>query len=149
MNATNLEDGYTIAKIADLANSSSVQSCSATQSSSLPTTSQSCASTSAIDVDNHKKIVAVGVGVGIGIGVPLLAALVGALVLLRRERGRSANAEAKIPNLNGYSMVGKEEFERDTAQHAGNLHELDVPGLTDSSRVMEMEGGEDRIEHMK
>ena len=157
VNATNLEDGYTIAKIADLANSSSVQSSSGpaqkTQSSSLPTPSQSCAGIPApnnksADADNHKKILAVGVGVGIGVGVPLLAALVGALVLLRRERRKSANAAARIPNVNGYSMVGREGFERDITQHIGQLHEMDSPRLTDRSRAVEL-GEEDRIEHVK
>ena len=85
---------------------------------------------------------AVGVGVGVGIGVPLLAALVGALMLLRRERGRSANAEAKIQTVGGYSKVGQENYEGSAQRRAGNLQELDAPELTDvnSRREMYVEG---------
>ena len=160
VNATNLVDGYTIVRIEDFVTSSSTQSSSSptteptqgTQTQSSPTPAQSSAGITTTandkdaDADNHKNVVAVGVGVGVGVGVPLLAALVGALMLLRREKGRSANAEAKIQTEGAYSKVGQEKYEGTAQRRPGNLQELDAPELAELSSRREMYGGGNGID---
>lgn len=105
MNATNLVDGLTIARVEDLAAATNGTPTNSTQSSQPSEPAQtdesqsSCSNKSTTGDDNHK-LVAVGVGVGIGVGVPLLAALVGAMVLLRK--GKNANASMRTSVSQGY-----------------------------------------------
>ena len=101
MNASNLVDGYTIARIADLAATTS-----GNQSSGPVQTiesQQSCPSYPEAAADNHK-VVAVGAGVGLGVGVPLLAALAGTLLLLRKEK--KASASKKMPMAQSFMEGG-------------------------------------------
>ena len=93
VNATNLVDGYTIARVEDLAVATN-----GTQPDELVQTngSQSSCSNKSTTGDGNHKLVAVGVGVGIGVGVPLLAALIGAMVLLRKEKNANASMRTSV-----------------------------------------------------
>ena len=94
MNATNLVDGLTIARIEDLAVATNVTQ----PDEPVQTTgSQSSCSNKPTTGDDSPKVVAVGVGVGIGVGVPLLAALIGAMVLLRKEKNANASMRTSVP----------------------------------------------------
>ena len=93
LNATNLVDGYTVERTGQ-----SATAASGTQSEG---SAESCPTLPERETNGHK-VMAVGVGVGVGIGVPLLAALAGTLVLLRKER--RATALMRVPVAEGYSQ---------------------------------------------
>ena len=66
---------------------------------------------------------AVGVGVGVGIGVPLLAALAGILVLLRKEK--RATALMRAPVAEGYSQHQQSIGQSPEKDVGGKLTELE------------------------
>ena len=93
LNATNLVDGYTVERIEQGATrASGTQSGGPAESCQTPPERGT----------NSNTVLAVGGGVGVGIGVPLLAALIGVLVLLRKEK--RANALMRAPVTEGYSQ---------------------------------------------
>ena len=140
INATNVINGYTIVRVADLASSTAIgESASKTGTHS---------STTATEPNSPKKVVAVGVGVGVGVGVPLLAALLGALVLLWRERARTASAGANIPAVKGYEKITKGEDEAVARQPDPNPHKLNVQELG-ANHLVEKEGTGNGIENIK
>lgn len=93
MNATNLVDGYAIERIGQ----------GTTTASGTPSKGprESCPSPPERGTNSHK-VMATGVGMGVGLGVPLLAALIGVFVLLRKER--RANALMRTHAAEGYSQ---------------------------------------------
>lgn len=98
-NGSNFAPGYTMAPITDLATATAPASSFAPTQNPLP--GSSCPTTTPLASGNHKTF-SVGLGVGLGVGIPLLAALLGAVSLLLRERHVVGRLHGAAPPRNAY-----------------------------------------------
>ena len=142
VNATNLVDGLTIARIEDLAAATNgTQPGEPVQT----TGSQSSSSNQSTTGDDNHKLVAVGVGVGIGVGVPLLAALIGALVLLRKEKNANSSMRSMPQGYRSEKSYNPDAHQQHNGQPLLEGNGFSQPKeLDNTSRVQEL--GTGRIE---